>query len=298
VRRTIASRPGATGVLLLVLTVAVASAVSPARAQELALQVVPVTTQLWAGDNDLILELFDGESVPIVDPDAHVTVTLVAPDGTPQAPVTPELRRFVSSGRDLYVTRLPFDQPGPWRADVTVEGATGTVAGQADLTVRPDDGTPALGSEVPDVATPTMRDVLNLVRSLSSDPDPIPEFYTWSVSELLAARQPFVLVFDSYVFRPNEACGGVLGMVHEIYTEFPRLSVVHAEPWATSYETGTLTLDPPDGPAQLTAAAAAYGLGEPPWVFVVDREGRLHAKFEGVVGTDELRAAMAAVNAA
>jgi hypothetical protein len=39
----------------------------------------------------------------------------------------------------------------------------------------------------------------------------------------------------------------------------------------------------------------AWGVSEPPWVFVIDRDGRLQAKFNGVIGSDELRAALASV---
>ncbi len=280
---------------LLLWAVVALGAGTPGAAQAGPLQVVPISTQLWVGESDLILQLFDERSMPIVDPDARATLVLMGPDGTPREPLTPVVRRFVASGRQLYLARVHLDQPGAWRADVTIERDTGTRSGSADLIVRPDDGTPALGSLVPDVPTPTMRDARNLLRSISSDPDPVPQFYTSSVSELLAAGLPFVLVFDSNVFRPNEACGGALAIIHEIYPEFPSLAVVHAEPWVTSYQTGMLTLEPPDGPAVLTSAAQAYGVEEPPWVFVVDRDGRLHAKLSGVVGTDELRAAMAAV---
>jgi len=45
----------------------------------------------------------------------------------------------------------------------------------------------------------------------------------------------------------------------------------------------------------LTDYSMAWGVKEPPWVFVIDDEGRLVAKFSGVVGSDELRAAIAAV---
>jgi len=57
-----------------------------------------------------------------------------------------------------------------------------------------------------------------------------------------------------------------------------------------------LTLDPPGGPPRLTDYAMAWGIAEPPWVFVIDREGHLHAKFSGIMGSDELRAAMASVS--
>ncbi|MBX3031680.1 MAG: hypothetical protein KF809_16145 [Chloroflexi bacterium] len=260
------------------------------------LQVVPVSTQHWVGRNTLIVALFDAASVAIADPGAVVTLTMTGPDDGARSPVPMTLHQWAARARALYAAEVDLDQVGRWSVDVTLERAGETLHGTGWIEVRPDVGTPALGAVVPSVTTRTMRDAQNLMRSITSDPDPITDFYTWSVHELLGAGRPFVLVFDSYVYRPNEACGGALGIVHEIFTEFPGLAVVHAEPWTTTYQTGVLTLDPPEGPARLTDAAHAYGLTEPPWVFVVDGDGRLDAKFTGVVGTDELRAAMASVS--
>lgn len=274
-----------------------ATGVAPVSAQSEALEVVPVTTQLWVGEGRLILAAFDPDGQPLVTPDAQASLVLVAPDGTSRAPVTPTVARWSPDGRELYTVRATLDQVGTWTATLSLALDGGVRTGTTTLDVRPDDGTPALGSLVPDVVTPTMRDAGNVMRSISSDPEPITDFYIASASELLAAGRPFVLVFDSYLFRPNEACGGVLGILHEIGAQYPDLAVVHAEPWVTSYLGGTLALDPAEGPARLTDAALAYGLVEPPWAFVVDRDGRLYAKFSGVVGTDELRAAMDGVAA-
>jgi hypothetical protein len=169
--------------------------------------------------------------------------------------------------------------------------------GEATLEVSPDLGTPALGSLVPGGDTPTMRDARSLMHHISSDPEPLTAFYTWSLDEALAQRQPTVFVLDSYAFRPNAACGGALGILHEVFIDYPGLTVIHAEPWNMAHgsEGGMLELDPPGGPAVLTDYARAWGISEPPWVFVIDRDGRLHAKFTGVIGSDELRAAISSV---
>jgi hypothetical protein len=58
---------------------------------------------------------------------------------------------------------------------------------------------------------------------------------------------------------------------------------------------GMLALDPPAGPAILSDVAQAWGATEPPWVFVIGTDGRLQAKLSGVIGSDELRAAIVSV---
>jgi len=86
-------------------------------------------------------------------------------------------------------------------------------------------------------------------------------------------------------------------ILHEVCIDYPGLVIIHAEPWhmANGTEGGMLELDPPGGPAVLTDYAEAWGIAEPPWVFVIDRDGRLHAKFTGIIGSDELRAAITSV---
>jgi hypothetical protein len=64
---------------------------------------------------------------------------------------------------------------------------------------------------------------------------------------------------------------------------------------ATMRDAHNMELDPPGGPAVLTDYAEAWGIEEPPWVFVINRDGQVHAKFTGVIGSDELRAAITSI---
>ena len=208
----------------------------------------------------------------------------------------PAMEQFATYGRRLYRARVPLDQLGSWEVEVSVHrGAVRSRTGTIE--VAPDEGTPALGSLVPGGETPTMRDAHSLMHHISSDPEPLTAFYTWSLDDALAQHQPTVFVLDSYAFRPNAACGGALGILHEVFIDYPGLTIIHAEPWhmAMGADGHMLELDPPGGPAVLTDYAEAWGIEEPPWVFVIDRDGRLQAKFTGVIGSDELRAAITSV---
>ncbi len=141
-----------------------------------------------------------------------------------------------------------------------------------------------------------MFDAHSLMHHISSDIEPLSAFYTWSLDDALAQHQPTVFVLDTYAARPNAACGGALGLLHDVFIDYPGLVVVHAEPYLTTPGSdGMLQLEPPGGPPVLTDYATAWGIADPPWVFVIDRDGHLQAKFNGVVGSDELRAALASV---
>jgi hypothetical protein len=261
------------------------------------LEVVLDSTQHWPGTNDVLLSVYtatDGAS--LADLGVSLSVRLASPTGLSLA-VRPALERFATYGRRLYRARVPLEEVGHWRVDVAAEIDGLPQSGSADLEVWDDGDTPRLGALAPAGETPTMRDARSLMHHISSDPQPLTAFYTWSLDEALAQGQPTVFVLDSYAFRPNVACGGALGILHEVFIDYPGLTVIHAEPWhmAMGRDGQMLELDPPGGPAILTDYAVAWGIDEPPWVFVIDRHGRLQAKFTGVIGSDELRAALASV---
>jgi len=271
--------------------------VAAAEDSEPRLDVVLDSTQHWLGHNDVLLSVYDAASgVSLAGEGVSLDLHFSAPDGT-AVRAQPAVEQFATYGRRLYRARVPLDTLGRWDIEVSAELDGVRRDGTAVLEVSPDMGTPSLGSLVPGGETPTMRDAHSLMHHISSDPEPLTAFYTWSLDDALAQHQPTVFVMDSYAFRPNASCGGALGILHEVFIDYPGLTTIHAEPWhmAMGHDGHMLGLDPPEGPAVLTDYAEAWGIVEPPWVFVIDREGRLHAKFTGVIGSDELRAAITSV---
>ena len=280
--------------LALILIMSVLPAVA---AEEEGLDVVLDSTQHWVGANDVLMSVYDADTgASVADAGVDLEVRLTGPDGSVLRS-QPAIEQFATYGRRLYRARVPLGSVGEWSLDVVAEIEGVLRAGTASLEVAPDMGTPALGALVPGGETPTMRDAHSLMHHISSDPEPLTAFYTWSLDDALVQHQPTVFVMDSYAFRPNAACGGALGILHEVFIDYPGLTIIHAEPWHMAMGTDghMLELDPPEGPAVLTDYAEAWGITEPPWVFIIDREGRLQAKFTGVIGSDELRAAITSV---
>jgi hypothetical protein len=288
-----ASRQLAAGLCLA--AVALTGAASAMQAVESDLDVVLDSTQHWVGTNDILLSAFDATGESLAERAQPLLIELIGPSGQRVA-AEPAIERFATYGRWLYRARVALDEVGRWQVDASASVGDTAYTGRTVLEVSADEGTPALGSTVPGGDTPTMFDAHSLMHHISSDPEPVTAFYTWSLDDALAQHQPTVFILDSYAARPNAACGGALGILHDIFFDYPGLTVVHAEPWKTvPGDDGMLQLDPRGGPPVLTDYATAWGITDPPWIFVIDRDGRLQAKFTGVVGSDELRAAMTSV---
>ncbi len=251
------------------------------------------STQLWVGDNDLLLDLLGADGVRLDDATLTATARLTGPDGVVGDALALEPIQLASRGRTLYRTPVTLEAVGDW--SFTVDARTGdgrSLSGEGTFPVLPDAGTPALGQAVVPVDTPTLESSGYDLATISTDPDPLPTLYLTSVRDALRLKHAFVLVIDTVGLGVNSACGSGVGEARTIPLAFPGLWVIHAEPWVNPSGEGVLVQDPTHSPRRIAPWAAAWGVTEPPWLFVVDADGRLVAKLQGIFGTDELLSAL------
>ncbi len=273
-----------------------APSASPAAPAAASLQVQVVSSAVWAGGpSPLILALF-GPAGRLADTTIHPTVQLATTDGSAvgspveATPVRPPGVTDVS-----YVATVAIPTPGWWRIVVSATPGDLPLTGSTDVAVL-DPGTSApVGSPAPSIHSPTLTDVGGDVRRLSTDPIPDPRLYRTSTSDALAAHTPFVLVLDSTKFRVTSACGKALVLARYLEDRWPSVTFIHHEPFAYSVVTDTAVLDGSLSDPTLTDVAAAWGIGGPPWgalsmpwVFIVDGDGIVRAKYQGVMGSDDI----------
>ena len=187
------------------------------------------------------------------------------------------------------VDRVTFDEPGIWRAELYVEtpGASTSQQGSLAFQVTERSATFRVGDRVPLSRNPTARDAEHLTYITTHHP-PVPELYKLTVEEALAQGAPFVVAFSTPAFCASRMCGPVTDVVAQLSTRYDgRASFIHIEPWK-------LDVARTQGRLELTDIAREWKLPSEPWVFVVDREGRVSARFEGLVSAEELAAALEA----
>jgi hypothetical protein len=114
------------------------------------------------------------------------------------------------------------------------------------------------------------------------------------VADALEAGKPLVVTFATPAYCQTRFCGPVVDNVKEVRAEFvDDVNFIHIEPFVLDEE-GRLVPGTQGAPA-VTEPMQLWRLQTEPWIFVIDAEGVITARFEGAASTDELRRAIGEV---
>ena len=260
------------------------------------LRVEVVSSSVWAGGPTPVIFALYGPAGRLNDISVRPSVQLTRTDETVVgAPVEATPVRPPGLDTVSYVALVDVPAPGWWRLAVSVTPGVATLAGSADVAAL-DQGTSArIGSAAPSVRTPTLDDVAGEARRLTTDPIPDLRLYRRSTADALADHAPFVLVLDSTKFRVTTACGKALILARYLQDRWAQVPFIHHEPFRYAVVTDTALLEGTLAEPHLTAVADAWGIGgDPwgprsmPWVFVVDGNGIVRAKYQGIMGSEDV----------
>ncbi len=258
------------------------------------LTVTVLSTAIWAGGHTpLALSITDADGREL-DGTVPVVARVVGVDGSPLGADVPAVAvRPIGITLVSFVATLDIPTAGRWRVDLTAaNGAVGSV----DVTALDPGNTAPLGAPAPDVRTPTLTDVNDVLLAVSTLPQADRRFYQASTSDARAAGRPYVLVLDSARFKVTQVCGSALSMAFYLLDRWNgRVTFVHQEPFVYRIVTDEPVLSGDLSDPPLTANAQAFGLGDAtwpatnmPWVFVVDGQGIVRAKYNGIVGSRDV----------
>jgi hypothetical protein len=272
---------------------------SPAASQASVIPVI-VSSQQVVGPNRFVFSFLDPKTnLPAAAPDRTAAVAFIAPGQAQPGPAT--VATFVwgiVGSRGDYVANVQFAAAGDWKA-VFVTQAPGKPQEAIGISFQVLDkgDTVAVGQKAPASVNPTAADVGGDLKRIATDPKPDPAFYQLSVDAALAQGRPFVLVFATPAFCASAQCGPTLDRVKAVAKTAPAsVAFINVEPYKLKFTDGRLqpVLDA-NNQLQTVDAANQWGLVSEPWIFTVDRTGIVRGSFEGVVGDDELKAAIAAI---
>jgi hypothetical protein len=265
-------------------------------------EVIPllISNDLAAGPNRFVFSLLDRQNELIAGPDVSAGVSFYDLAADPATPVTTQESRFqwtVEGELGAYVSSVDFPRAGDWGVEVTVERpdmpATTT---RAVFPVRTESAAPGIGERVPASDTPTAV-TLDEARTISTDTDPNLDFYRLSVADALEAGKPFLVIFSTPAFCRTRTCGPALDIVKDVAADYEGAEVnfLHVEPYQLEAVDGHLQPVVGEGGQPLIVPSMGpdeWNLPTEPYVAVVGEDGTLRAKFEGVAGEEELRAAI------
>jgi hypothetical protein len=284
--------PGATG----------AGTVGPIETAAGSPSVLPVivSSQQVVGPNRFVFSFLDpATNLPAATPDRTASVAFIGPgESQPGTSYPATFVWGIVGSRGDYVASVEFSKAGDWTAEFTTQPAGGTTETVPfQFQVQETGVTIAVGQQAPAAKTPTAADVGGDIAKIATDPSPDPSFYRLSVDQALAQHTPFVLVFATPAFCQSAQCGPTLDRVKSVAATSPsNVAFINVEPYKLQYADGRLqpVLDA-QNQLQPVDAVNQWGLLSEPWIFTVDATGVVRGSFEGVVGVDELKAAIARI---
>lgn len=136
---------------------------------------------------------------------------------------------------------------------------------------------PDVGEKAVSVHTQTVADVRD-VSELTTRKPPNTAMLREDLADVLG-RKPVVLVFATPALCQSRVCGPVVDVAEQVRVETGRkVAFVHQEVYRDNkVDRG------------LRPQLASWRLASEPWIFVIDRRGRITARFEGAVSVPELR---------
>ncbi len=262
---------------------------------------IMVSSDLAVGPNRLIFGLVHRDNAPVQAATAQVRALYTAPGTTEAVARRTVTARFLpwppeGGNRGVFVAPLEFDQPGEatrtnpglWELTVTATAADGTpIKAATAVRVTNSPATPAIGALVPRSVTPTAASVTDL-STITSAPNPDPELYQLSIHEALETGKPLVLLFSTPAFCVSATCGPQLETLSRLRERYQaQANFIHVEVFADPH-----LIQGDRFSARRVPAVDEWGLPTEPWTFVIDRAGRISAKFEQFTPEAEIEAAL------
>jgi hypothetical protein len=195
----------------------------------------------------------------------------VHPDGTRHAHDT------ATDVHGIYVAQLTLERAGPWGLEIVVRRADGAVeAARLSVNALPQPRSPMPGTPAPRSRNLVAGDVSDLRQIDSSEP-PDARLHQTVIADAIRDGRPQVIVFATPKYCTSRVCGPVLDVVRTLIPAYGRrVAFVHQEIWQ------------PGGMQKLTPTVEEWNLRSEPWTFVVDGDGMIRARFEGLATRREL----------
>ncbi len=252
---------------------------------------------LQGGKVDLTFQFADD---PASTPEVAATGTFLPVPGSSAAGPEAKIGR-PSQGIGVYAAQnVTLPKPGIWTVDVRKAGTKSAVLAQSAVEVVDQPMVPDVGQAAPSTNNPTeksvvAREILDSRSGPSGLGDALadPVLHQDVVDDLVRDHRPFVVVASTPAYCQSKFCGPVTDLVDTIANEKTHgdVAFVHLEVFEKFDNAAGTRLNP-----WVIPWIDGNGDGHEPWVFVVDRNGKVAARYDNVIDEAELRAAIKKVS--
>lgn len=256
------------------------------------LVVAPAASVFEVGENRFPFGIFEVDRSQVDDVDVALyfaktpTTKVIGP--LPAKQVSLETKpAFRSQGAggpgeatSFYVVDgIKLDRTGPWHVIALIKKGDGYEATRVpSINVGAQPEVIGVGQKAPRIATPTASDAGGDLSKIDTRQPPS-NMHDQSLDQVLG-KKPVVLVFATPALCQSKVCGPVVDVAEQVKAEVgDGVVFIHNEVYNGN--------DPNKG---IRPQLEAFGLQSEPWIFLIDRHGKVQRRIEGPVGVDELRA--------
>jgi hypothetical protein len=177
----------------------------------------------------------------------------------------------------VYSTRVDFPREGEWRiAALIKEGDKFTTALLPSAVVGTFSKVPRVGQKAPLIHTPTPADVGGDLSKITTRIPPDTQNKV-DYADVLG-KEPIVLLFATPQFCQSRVCGPVVDVAEQVKQLYgDKAAFIHMEIYNDN-----------DPSKHVRPQVRAFHLPSEPWLFAINRNGRIEAVIEGAFGVEEL----------
>jgi hypothetical protein len=184
-----------------------------------------------------------------------------------------------ADSKAIYVAHVRVPNAGHYQVVTRPLGGEERIAALGDLVVQARSASPMVGARAYPSRTPTLATTRGGTALLTTRVPPDRALLRTSIAGALAAHEPFVVTFATPRYCESRICGPVVDVVGRVRRQYAKTPVrfIHVEIYKDN--------NPSKGRNRWVQQ---WHLPGEPWTFLVGRDGRIKAKFQGSVSMTEL----------
>ncbi|MFL5735068.1 MAG: TlpA family protein disulfide reductase [Chloroflexia bacterium] len=178
----------------------------------------------------------------------------------------------------VFVVRTAFKEPGKWGALFTIRH-NGEAPYQVPLNfdVLARGSVPMIGDAAPPSKNVTKKDVKDLKEICSALPHD--DMHDLTIADAIKSGKPTIVLFATPGFCESLTCGPDMELTEKIEAKYrDKANFIHIETPA----------DHPQAPQAQVPTVQEWGLKSEPWLFLIDKNGKIAERFEGGLTLDEV----------